>query len=59
MLIVVLQVVEKEVRKQVNEEVEQAKASPELPGSELYSDIYAEGRPSFIRTVEYENSLRS
>lgn len=54
-----LKVVEKEVRKQVNEEVEQAKASPELPGSELYSDIYAEGRPSFIRTVEYENSLRS
>ena len=50
-----LKKIEKEARAEVDKAVEEAKASPEPPMSDLYSQIYAPGsEPSFIRGVEPE-----
>jgi len=49
--------IDKAVRKEVDEAAEAAKNAKELPLDQLTDDIYTK-KPSFIRGVEYEKSMR-
>lgn len=48
-----LKAIDKEVRKQVDEEVKFAKEGKELPVNQMFEDIYIEGPPPFVRGVEH------
>jgi pyruvate dehydrogenase E1 component alpha subunit len=54
-----LKAIEKEVKKQVDEDIEFAKNAELPPLSEATADIYVEGPPPFIRFVEHPASLVS
>lgn len=47
-----LKAIDKAQRKKVDGEVKEAQAAKELPESELFDDIYIDGRPSYVRTVD-------
>jgi pyruvate dehydrogenase E1 component alpha subunit len=51
--------VEKEIRKQVDEEVEEAKKSPFPANEEGLKEIYNDAPPPFIRHVEYPASVNA
>lgn len=51
-----VQAIDKDVRKRVEEDAEFAKSSPEPDSEELYTEIYVDQPPPFIRAVEYEDS---
>jgi pyruvate dehydrogenase E1 component alpha subunit len=51
--------VEKEIRKQVDEEVEEAKKSPFPANEEGLKEIYNDAPPPFIRHVEYPASVHA
>jgi len=48
--------IEKEVRKEIDAAVKEAKAGIELPEAELINDIYYEGPPKFIRMIDEQTS---
>lgn len=48
-----LKAIDKEVRKQVDQEVKFAKEGKELPVNQMFEDIYIEGPPPFVRGVEH------
>eukprot|EP00471_Norrisiella_sphaerica_P013680 CAMPEP_0184502654 /NCGR_PEP_ID=MMETSP0113_2-20130426/50911_1 /TAXON_ID=91329 /ORGANISM="Norrisiella sphaerica, Strain BC52" /LENGTH=330 /DNA_ID=CAMNT_0026891925 /DNA_START=327 /DNA_END=1319 /DNA_ORIENTATION=+ len=52
-----LKAIEKEIRKEIDQAVKDAKASPELPVSHLTDDIYFNEVPPFIRMIDHETSL--
>jgi pyruvate dehydrogenase E1 component alpha subunit len=47
-----LKAIDKAQRKRVDSEVKEAKSATELPTAELFDDIYIDGRPSYVRTVD-------
>jgi len=50
--------IEKQIRVEVDQAAETAKAAKELPLTELYTDTWAGFKPKFTRAVEYETSIR-
>lgn len=48
--------IEKAARKQVEKEVKVAKAAQPLALDQLFEDIYADGKPDFVRHVDHKNS---
>lgn len=48
-----LKVIDKAIRKQVDQEVKEAKSAKELPVDQMFEDIYIEGPPPFVRGVEH------
>jgi pyruvate dehydrogenase E1 component alpha subunit len=54
-----LQAIDKEARSVVDKAVEEAKASPEPPTEEFWTEIYAPGtEPSTMRGVEFDDVHR-
>lgn len=54
-----LKSIDKEIRVQVDAEVEFAKKSKELPVEQMFEDIYIEGPPKFVRGVEHPSMSRT
>lgn len=48
-----LKAIDKQIRKDIDKQVEFAKASKELPVEQMFEDIYTEGPPPFVRGVEH------
>jgi len=54
-----LKAIEKEIRKQIDEAVKEAKTSPELPVDQLTLDIYHNEVPKFIRMIDEQTSMKA
>lgn len=52
-----LKAIEKEIRKQVDEAAEQAKAAKEISVEEAYTQIYKGAEPPLVRTVDMRQSI--
>jgi len=52
-----LKTIERDIKKQVDEEAEFGKNAKELPTEEVTNDIYSDQPPPFIRNVEYPTSI--
>jgi len=54
-----LKQIEKEVKKQIDDDVETAKAAPEPSVPDLWADLEADAPPPFIRLVDVASSIRN
>jgi pyruvate dehydrogenase E1 component alpha subunit len=52
-----LKKLEKDVKNRIEDEIERIKNDPLPPVEELYSDIYVNEKPNFIRGAEYQTSI--
>jgi pyruvate dehydrogenase E1 component alpha subunit len=52
-----LKQIEKDIRKTIDSDAEEAKDAGELPIGELFTDVYRGAPPPFIRTVDFRRSV--
>ena len=52
-----LKEIEKKIRAEIEKDIEKIKADPLPAANELYTHIYANNEPHYIRGIEYEQSV--